>query len=371
MIYFTRLAGSQNNQIIHCIRLQSKYRKEKMMSLHDKMGLFLLIISFFTVFPVHAHEIKFNNGSAQDYAKASSLKGDVRKIQEQTKGLWPRSSQGTIYSAGNSELSITENNKFLIFKTNNLPDHELSTTNPNCAVEQSYKFLIPKTPKRLSSPATITKKMQEIGIALNGVVIAGPYDSQNKIAPYNRIVDQCSSHADPQGMYHYHFAPLCMKDNNGSEIAVDETKQIGWAFDGYSIKGLADRETHLPEIDTCNGHKHDGDYHYHVTRDFPFFMGCYQAEPQSSNFSQKASGSSASSSSCPSGVGGKQGNNNVSLQGQGSLKKRPNFDNAALVLKVSEQEIKKALGPPPGDFARASKKLEISQQELRNALQLN
>jgi hypothetical protein len=130
-----------------------------MMFLHHKMRLCFLIVSFFTVFPVYAHEIEFNNGSAQDYAKASSLKGDVRKIQEQTKGLWPRSSQGTIYSAGNNKLSITENNKYLIFKTNNLPDHELSTTNPNCAVEQSYKFLIPKTPKRLSSPTTITKKL--------------------------------------------------------------------------------------------------------------------------------------------------------------------------------------------------------------------
>ena len=68
--------------------------------------------------------------------------------------------------------------------------------------------------------------MQEIGIALNGVVIAGPYDSKNKIAPYNRVVDLCSSHSDPHGMYHYHFTPLCMKTNDGNTPALDEKKQI-------------------------------------------------------------------------------------------------------------------------------------------------
>ena len=29
------------------------------------------------------------------------------------------------------------------------------------------------------------------------------------------IGDASISHADPEGMYHYHFAPLCLKDNKG------------------------------------------------------------------------------------------------------------------------------------------------------------
>ena len=153
-----------------------------------------------------------------------------------------------------------------------------------------------------------------IGVALNGVVIAGPYDSQNKIAPYNRIVDKCASHADPQGMYHYHFAPLCMRDSGGASFAIDETKQVGWSFDGYKILGLTNRELHKPEIDTCNGHEHDGDYHYHITRDFPFFMGCFKAHPQTFNFSQKKRGHS-SSASCPS---------NLDLGGRAKMGKRRN-----------------------------------------------
>ena len=129
--------------------------------------------------------------------------------------------------------------------------------------------------------------MQEIGIALNGVVIAGPYDSKNKIASYSRIVDLCSSHSDPHGMYHNHFTPLCMISDYGNKPALDILKQIGWSFDGHQIKGLANRKTHLREIDQCNDHDYVGSYHYHATRNFPFFMGCYQAKPYSGNFEQK------------------------------------------------------------------------------------
>ena len=303
------------------------------------------------------------------------MSGNAREIQSQTKELWPRAGQGAAYSVGKNDVTITENDKFLIFTTNNLPDHELTTTNPNCAKEQSFKFLIPKFPKKLSSPINIKKNMQEIGVALNGVVIAGPYDSQNKIAPYNRIVDQCASHADPQGMYHYHFAPLCMKDIKGKEIAIDKTRQIGWSFDGYSINGLANRETHFPEIDTCNGHEHDGEYHYHVTRDFPFFMGCYRAKPQSSNFTQKARSKSTASSSCPRGMNGrkiKQSGLSYINRGEAPLggKRRLNFQHAVSILNVSERELKKALGPPPGNLPKAAQKLGISEQQLKEALQV-
>ena len=142
---------------------------------------------------------------------AASLTGDTRIIQSKTEGLWPRASEGSEYSIKPNSITISEDDNYLKIKTNNLPDHILATTNPNCAKSQSYTFKIPKKPKRLDSPRKITKKMQVIGVAVNGVVIAGPFDSQNKIAPYNRVVDQCASHADPEGMYHYHFAPTCLK----------------------------------------------------------------------------------------------------------------------------------------------------------------
>ena len=341
-----------------------------------RAGIATLLVFGILPMEVQAQEPQFNNGSADDYRRAASLSGDARAIQAETKGLWPRVGEGSEYSIKPNSVTITEDDSYIKIKTNNLPDHTLTTTNPNCAKVQSYTFKIPKNPKRLDSPRKITKSMQEIGVALNGVVIAGPFDSQNKIAPYNRIVDQCASHADPEGMYHYHFAPLCIKDAAGEEIGLKNDRQIGWSFDGYKILGLADRREHKPEIDICNGHEHDGEYHYHATRDFPFFMGCYAAKPYAQNFSQKkrtqrnpgSGGPGSSRSSCPSDMKRSGGSRGGPGGGKGG---RPNFEKAVKVLGVSKQDIKRALGPPPGDFERAAKQLGISEAELRDALDKN
>lgn len=321
----------------------------------------------------HAHDPQFNNGSVDDYRRAASLSGDVRAIQAATIDLWPRMSTGTEYTVAPNKVTFTDSDNYLTIQTNNLPDHVLTTTNPNCATSQRYTFKIPKTPQVLDRPRAITKEMQEIGIALNGVVIAGPFDSENKIAPYHRVVDQCVSHADPQGMYHYHFAPVCMKDNTGQDVALREDAQVGWSFDGYKIFGLADRTEHLPTIDACNGHAHGDDYHYHATRDFPFFMGCYRAKPYAQNFQQK---SHQGRSTCPSsmprvgqgpGLGGPR-MAGPQLGGPGGSGGRPNFAKATQVLGLSENAIKRALGPPPGNFAQAAKTLGITEQALRAAL---
>ncbi len=339
------------------------------------MSKLLVLIISILVAPwqvTHAHEIEFNNGSLLEYSEAASLDGGVREIQLKTKALWPRATQGKPYVIAPHFLQIIEKNDFLIIKSNNLPDHELTTTNPNCARPQNFKFLIPKTPKKLDSPINITKKMQKIGVALNGVVIAGPYDSQNKIAPYNRVIDLCSSHSDPKGLYHYHFAPLCLKDDEAKSPALNFKKQIGWSFDGFKINGLADRNKHLPTIDACNGHSHDGDYHYHVTRDFPFFMGCYTAKPEAINFKQKLQNLGTSSSNCLNGTRGGANIRPRKTQGSdGEVRKKPNFKEASSILNVSEKELKNAFGPPPGNISRAARRLDISESALKAALQFD
>ncbi len=46
----------------------------------------------------------------------------------------------------------------------------------------------------------------------------------------------------------------------------------------------------MPVIDNCNGHSPEGEYHYHATIDYPFFMGCYKGDPARTNFEQKQKG---------------------------------------------------------------------------------
>ena len=43
-------------------------------------------------------ELKFNNASPQEYNEAAKAKGNLRTIQEKTKGLWPRMSEGRKYT---------------------------------------------------------------------------------------------------------------------------------------------------------------------------------------------------------------------------------------------------------------------------------
>jgi hypothetical protein len=102
--------------------------------------------------------------------------------------LWPRQREGVVYSVGKPQVEVTENDDFVVIKTNNIPDHDLHTNNPNCASTQNYTFKIPKEPLLFDTPMPVTRDMQAIGVALNGVVIAGPYDSAGQISPYHRYV---------------------------------------------------------------------------------------------------------------------------------------------------------------------------------------
>ena len=83
-----------------------------------------------------------NNGTEEQYESASNLSGTPGEIQEKTYGLWPRMAKGEVYEVSENKVQITENEKYMIFVTNNLPDHILTKTNPNRARSKSYNFYI-------------------------------------------------------------------------------------------------------------------------------------------------------------------------------------------------------------------------------------
>ena len=99
------------------------------------------------------HSFDVNNGTEEQYESAANLSGSVEEIQKKTEGLWPRMAKGVGYSASESKVNVTENEEFLIFETNNIPDHILTRTNPNQATAKNYRFFIPKNPKLLDVPS--------------------------------------------------------------------------------------------------------------------------------------------------------------------------------------------------------------------------
>ena len=141
----------------------------------------------------------------------------------------------------------------------------------NGGVQQT--FLIPVTPVALSNPEQVSA---DIGVALNGVVIAGPAPvsailAANTIAAF----DDCGGHINPVEGYHYHAALGC------SDVitSVDgHANLIGYALDGYGIYAMLNSTGEEDyDLDECRGHSDDTrGYHYHAASAAEnMFIGCY------------------------------------------------------------------------------------------------
>eukprot|EP01093_Parvamoeba_rugata_P018636 TRINITY_DN7_c0_g1_i11.p2 TRINITY_DN7_c0_g1~~TRINITY_DN7_c0_g1_i11.p2 ORF type:complete len:334 (-),score=67.67 TRINITY_DN7_c0_g1_i11:432-1433(-) len=135
-------------------------------------------------------------------------------------------------------------------------------------------ILLPVTPVPLANPGQIGA---DLGVSLNGVVIAGPAPvtqilAANTIAAF----DDCGGHVNPAEGYHYHASLGC------SEVitSVDEHANLmGYALDGFGIYGMLNANGEEDyDLDECRGHEDSTrGYHYHVASAAEnMFIGCYQ-----------------------------------------------------------------------------------------------
>ncbi len=155
--------------------------------------------------------------------------------------------------------------------------------NPNSIAEQTISFQIPKTPTLLSSPECVGG---EVGIATTGVLIFSAFDAAGRDAVATEIQDSCEGHPQAGSYYHYHGYSSCFEDNQNES---EHSDLLGYAFDGfglYGLKGEDGRELSTQDLDECHGHTHtinwDGEevemYHYHMTQDFPYTIGCFRGQ---------------------------------------------------------------------------------------------
>lgn len=190
-----------------------------------------------------------------------------------------------------SGLNITVEGDKKILTTNDIPNHENgpfpSRFNPNTVQEQNFRFVIPAHPK-YSEHTTRLPQLGPIGVAVNGVTFFNPYnrDGDDAVTGSRRErFDDCQGHPTAFGAYHYHQYSKCViKDEPGQH-----SKIFGWAFDGFAVygpQGVGGKEP--TDLDKCNGHVHPGDsqdkYHYHVTKTFPYIIGCYHGEVDAASF---------------------------------------------------------------------------------------
>ncbi|XP_064648359.1 uncharacterized protein LOC135500680 [Lineus longissimus] len=120
--------------------------------------------------------------------------------------------------------------------------------------------------------------MGTVGVAVNGVALFSPFDLEGDNAvegPGAETFDSCDGHPTGNGLYHYHQLPDCLSDNTPGQL-------IGVALDGFPIYGPVDADGNdvtSADLDGCNGRYVGGEYRYHVTRTFPYIMGCYSGTP--------------------------------------------------------------------------------------------
>lgn len=157
--------------------------------------------------------------------------------------------------------------------------------NPNKIQEQSFNYSVPATPVPAASQTCLG--LGVIGVMTDGVALFDALDDGGHDAGAHEIQDSCDGHPQMRGIYHYHNASKCLlEDATGSSML------IGYALDGFGIYVERDASGQLPtdaDLDECHGRtstvmwdgKSTSTYHYDVTAEYPYTLGCYRGTPVS------------------------------------------------------------------------------------------
>jgi YHYH protein len=195
-----------------------------------------------------------------------------------------------------SQVSATISGSKRVVTGNGLPSHTtgifpISSSdpayqydeNPSAIASQNVSYSIPSQPAVAARPSCTN--MGAIGIMRTGAVLFNALDAQGRDAAAHEVLDTCWGHPQQQGQYHYHTFSSCMKDTRSGHSAL-----LGYAIDGFGIygpRGQNGATLKTANLDECHGHTHaivwNGKtvimYHYHMTYDYPYSLGCYRGTP--------------------------------------------------------------------------------------------
>lgn len=158
--------------------------------------------------------------------------------------------------------------------------------NPNSIQAQNFTLTLPLNPAVSANPGCAS--MGVIGVMINGVALYSALDAENRDAVAHEIQDSCSGHPDISGQYHYHSFSPCLDDTPTDPTVKSDL--IGYALDGFGIYGFKNPDGSVytnADLDECHGLTSeilwDGQkvvmYHYQVTHEYPYTLGCFHATP--------------------------------------------------------------------------------------------
>jgi YHYH protein len=219
-------------------------------------------------------------GDTYDASEKPTIAGDV---------MWP-----------NAEVSISVEGDTRVVRANNLPTHPTGVypvspsdpayryaRNPNSITEQNILLRLPANPEVASQASCVPMGM--VGFTLVGGAIFNAIDARGRDAAAHEVLDKCGGHPQQDGQYHYHDFAACLPHgrdaSGGSEL-------IGYALDGFGIYGPYDasgKELTNADLDACHGRvgpvMWDGKlvsmYHYVMTDEYPYSIGCFKGTPVS------------------------------------------------------------------------------------------
>ncbi len=127
-----------------------------------------------------------------------------------------------------------------------------------------------------------------IGITTTGIPILDGFDAGGYDAAAVEVQDVCHGHPNQFVGYHYHGLSPCQLDASSRT----HTTLVGWALDGYGIYVEYDAKGKLltnAALDACHGQtsvvpwhgKSTRIYHYDMTVEFPYTVGCFHGTPAS------------------------------------------------------------------------------------------
>ncbi|HLJ95172.1 MAG TPA: YHYH protein [Gemmataceae bacterium] len=189
----------------------------------------------------------------------------------------------------NDNVTVTVTDTHLIVESDGIPNHETgkfpNRDNPNRILKQHYRFYIPLKPRIAEQPRKTP--FGPIGVAINGIPFYNQYNAEGQDAVQVEKFDSCCGHPDPNGRYHYHKYPVCLKSPFHDEPG-KHSPPIGYAFDGFAIYGPNGEGGKPPtDLDECNGHSDkERGYHYHVTAKFPYILGAYRGVVEEKNLTR-------------------------------------------------------------------------------------